>query len=258
MYFKVRIPVWLGNLVCLGLLSLGGGLLWLVKQETDVVASLGGPHPGPFLVGGPGSILVFGPLLNTLLVAVGLLAGFLLLWIFSHCPAHWLAGRLVGIRFSHYFVGTSPVGKMQIPFNDMLPGLLRELIILPGIKTQRESMERASPGRKAAMYAAGPLVSMLVPLVVAGFILSVNVPPLYLSLVRGANPIFITGLDPGTGERLLLTLPVHELVRALFPLLAAGNLFLGLWFSPRVGCLSKAKRARSGGAPAPAASPAHT
>lgn len=67
----------------------------------------------------------------------------------THAPAHWTIGRLVGIRFTHYFVG----GRPQ-------PG--------PGAKIDYASYLRTPPRARALMHAAGAVVTKLVPFVVLG------------------------------------------------------------------------------------------
>jgi hypothetical protein len=64
-----------------------------------------------------------------------------------HAPAHWLVGRLVGIRFTGWFVG----------------GPLR---LTPGVKIDYGSYLRISPRRRAAMHAAGALASKIAPFAV--------------------------------------------------------------------------------------------
>jgi hypothetical protein len=64
-----------------------------------------------------------------------------------HCPAHWVVGRLVGIRFLRYFIG----GPLKVT---------------PGIKADYASYLRASPGERAAMHAAGAVASKIAPFAV--------------------------------------------------------------------------------------------
>jgi hypothetical protein len=64
-----------------------------------------------------------------------------------HDPAHWVVGRLAGIRFSSYF----------------LDGPLR---IQPGLKTDYASYLRASPTARAWMHASGAIASKVAPFAV--------------------------------------------------------------------------------------------
>lgn len=68
-----------------------------------------------------------------------------------HAPAHWFAGRWVGMRFTRYF----------------LDGPLR---IQPGIKTDYASYLRADASKRAAMHAAGALASKVAPFAVFGWV----------------------------------------------------------------------------------------
>lgn len=61
-----------------------------------------------------------------------------------HDLAHWLAGRMAGIRFSSYFIGG--------PFPPR-----------PGLKTDYASYLRAGPGARAWMHASGAIATKLAP-----------------------------------------------------------------------------------------------
>lgn len=129
---------------------------------------------------------------------------FMLLWFFTHDIAHYVVGRIAGIRFSNYYIGLSNIVRLPI-----IPKPFRTLPIALGIKIDRTA-SRASPRGYAAMYAAGPLASMLTPLTVPAII-----------LLR--NPSSIAGL-------LLLAF-------------AAANIIFTSIFSPRAGCFAKARNA---------------
>ncbi|HJV04268.1 MAG TPA: hypothetical protein VJ868_03310 [Actinomycetota bacterium] len=64
-----------------------------------------------------------------------------------HDLGHWVVGRLAGIRFLAYF--------LDGPFR-----------IQPGIKVDYTSYLRVSPGRRAAMHAAGAVASKIAPFAV--------------------------------------------------------------------------------------------
>lgn len=73
---KLRVPVWVGNLV-LGVAALGGVAALMVACALE----------DPLVVG-------------VLVVAAGLV------WTVAlHSPAHWLVGWLAGMRFTDYFLG---------------------------------------------------------------------------------------------------------------------------------------------------------
>jgi hypothetical protein len=123
------LPVWLGNLVLLV-----GTLVMLALVPIGIRLADGriGGSPQPFW----GGVLI--------LVAAGGLS------VTVHAPAHWLAGRMAGIRFTHYF--------LDGPFR-----------IQPGIKTDYASYLRTPASRRASMHAAGALASKAAPFVVFGW-----------------------------------------------------------------------------------------
>ena len=88
-----------------------------------------------------------------------LLLAWVLLYFSCHAIAHWLVGRLVGIRFLHYTVGgtSNPEGWP--------PGLRWIFEHLPffGVQTEKASMQNAGPAARAVMWAAGVTSSAVVP-----------------------------------------------------------------------------------------------
>lgn len=144
------------------------------------------------------------------------LASWLLLWFFTHDLAHLAVGALVGVKFSHYYLGLSNVVRLGI-----LPRALRLAPLALGIRIDRERT-RASPRGYAAMYAAGPLASMFTPLLVPAAML----------------------LDQPTSTAGLLFLAA-----------SLANIAFTSYFSPKAGCFAKAskalRRARSGSRGAP-------
>jgi hypothetical protein len=132
------------------------------------------------------------------------LVSWALLWFSTHDLAHLLVGSLTGIRFSHYYIGLSNIVRLGI-----IPKPLKTLAPALGIKIDRER-SRASPRGYAAMYAAGPVASMALPLTV----------PIILLL---SNISSLAGLV----------------------LLAASiaNIAFTSYFSPKAGCFGKALRA---------------
>jgi hypothetical protein len=127
-----------------------------------------------------------------------------LLWFFTHDLAHLFVGMLAGIRFSHYYIGLSNIVRLGI-----IPKPLKTLPAALGIKIDRER-SRATPRGYAAMYAAGPIASMLFPLTV---------------------PLIILAQTPSSLAGLIL--------------LAASlaNIAFTSYFSPKAGCLAKAAKA---------------
>ncbi len=133
-----RFPVWLGNAVLVvGTVAMalvtafGVELVEGFDQPSDVAADP--PHPA---IGGVLLVVAAGGLSVTL-----------------HDLAHWLVGRLVGIRFLCYFPGG--------PFR-----------IQPGLKTDYATYLRAAPTARAAMHASGAVASKVAPFVVLAFVAS--------------------------------------------------------------------------------------
>jgi hypothetical protein len=91
--------------------------------------------------------------ISTMLLAWGLL------YFSCHAIAHWLVGRVVGIRFLQYTIGgtANPAGWP--------PGLRWIFDHFPffGVQTEKASMQNASPKAKAVMWAAGVTSSAVVP-----------------------------------------------------------------------------------------------
>jgi hypothetical protein len=116
---RLRVPVWAGNLV------LGAGFL--------VSAALG-PAALSLAVSGRGT-----------LAGLALLASAVGLSTTVHSPTHLLVGRLLGIRFTHYFWDA----RRFPPF--------------PGVKIDYASYLRAPPGRRALMHASGALATKAAP-----------------------------------------------------------------------------------------------
>lgn len=88
-----------------------------------------------------------------------MLLAWLLLYFCAHAIAHWLVGRVVGIRFLFYSVGGTgnPEGWP--------PGLRWIFEHLPflGVQTEKLSMQKASPAARALMWSAGVTSSAIVP-----------------------------------------------------------------------------------------------
>ena len=72
------------------------------------------------------------------------LAGFGMIFVATHGLAHLVVGRLAGIRFTSWFVGT--IGRPQ-----------------PGVKVDYVSYLSTAPVRRAWMHASGAIVSKIVP-----------------------------------------------------------------------------------------------
>lgn len=96
---------------------------------------------------------------STAMVVSTMLLAWVLFYFSSHAIAHWLAGRLVGIRFLFYTVGGTgnPEGWP--------PGIRWIFEHLPflGVQTEKLSMQNASPRARALMWSAGVTSSAIIP-----------------------------------------------------------------------------------------------
>jgi hypothetical protein len=111
---KLRVPAWMGNL------GLGAG----------TAAGL--------------AALILAPRLEGLWRTLIFLAGFGVLDVTTHSLAHWVVGRTLGIRFTHYFVGGPPPPR-------------------PGAKVDYATYLRTPARERALMHASGAVVTKLVP-----------------------------------------------------------------------------------------------
>src|SRR5579863_9008043 len=90
---------------------------------------------------------------------VAMLVAWVLLYFSCHAIAHWLVGRLLGIRFAFYTVGGTgnpegwPLGLRW--FFEHLPFL--------GVQTEKPSMQNVRPMARAIMWSAGVTCSAMVP-----------------------------------------------------------------------------------------------
>ena len=118
-----HIPVGLGNAILLVAMAAGGLAVWVAVESSPAEQTVAG---------------------SALLVAAGAWAvGF-------HSPTHWLVGRLVGIRFTDYFLGGKP-----IPY--------------PGLKTDYATYLRTDPMGRVWMHASGAVATKLAPFLALAF-----------------------------------------------------------------------------------------
>lgn len=119
---RPRLPVWVGNSI---LLLISAVLIALIPVA---LALSRGTIRLPFWSG-----------IFAIAAAVGLSVNL-------HDLAHWVVGRLVGIRFTAYF--------------------LKKPLLTPGLKIDYASYLRTSPGARAWMHASGAIVSKIAPFAV--------------------------------------------------------------------------------------------
>ena len=112
-----RYPVWIGNAILAAGIVAGAAAVAFAMQVSS-----------SFLKG------------VALVAAGGLWA------VSSHCLAHWVVGRVVGIRFTDYFFGGPPPPR-------------------PGLKTDYASYLRAPAERRAWMHASGAIATKVAPFV---------------------------------------------------------------------------------------------
>jgi hypothetical protein len=120
--------------------------------------------------------------------SAGMIAAWVLLYFFCHGIAHWLVGRLLGIRFAYYTIGGTgnPAGY---------PVVLRWLFErLPffGVQTEKASMHRASPASKALMWSAGVTSSAVTPTLGAFYAWIARVPGSKLFLIFAVTWAMVT------------------------------------------------------------------
>jgi hypothetical protein len=90
---------------------------------------------------------------------LAMLMAWVLLYFSSHAIAHWLVGRVLGIRFLFYTIGGTsnpdawPVGLRWI--FEHLPFF--------GVQTDKLSMQNASPHARALMWSSGVTSSAIIP-----------------------------------------------------------------------------------------------
>jgi hypothetical protein len=104
-------------------------------------------------------LLVYAPALPRRFGAASMTAAWILLYFCCHAIAHWIVGRMVGIRFVGYTVGgTGNPGGYPM-------GLRWVFARLPfmGVQTEKGSMHNAGGGAKAMMWSAGVTSSAVVP-----------------------------------------------------------------------------------------------
>lgn len=118
---RLRVPVWLGNILL---------LLGTAAGAAAVAIALITTSPG---VAGVALVLAAGAWSTTL-----------------HDLAHWAVGRLVGIRFLCYFIGS------RFPPT-------------PGLKIDYATYLRVSPGERVWMHASGAVATKLASFVVLAF-----------------------------------------------------------------------------------------
>ncbi len=148
--------------------------------------------------------LLVAPIVSSLAIRLLLL---LIAWVcfgfFSHDLAHHLVGRAFGIQFEYYFIGRSTIRKLKLP---VVAEVMRRIPIL-GLKINRSSLEKASPGERRWMLRSGAISSMILPWIILPT--SYAIGPLWVGI--------------------------------LFTLLTVGTDLFTIYFSPKVGDFAAAR-----------------
>ena len=133
------------------------------------------------LVLGPALVVPSGIPLALYIVLVQLLATYLI-----HCPAHYVVGSVVGIRFRAIRLGKSTLTKI----------LPRRLAVLASslpvitLSTEKSSLARASSREVAAMYASGTVASVGAAIVIAAAATAIEAPA-YSVLAWGVALLYL-------------------------------------------------------------------
>jgi hypothetical protein len=101
-----------------------------------------------------------------------MIAGYLLIYFTTHSSAHFLVGRLGGIKFTHYSVGGSSHASSY-------PPVIRQIFErLPffAAHIDSQSLKRAHPTAKALMFGAGIVSTVLFCSLATLFAFRANVP----------------------------------------------------------------------------------
>lgn len=103
---------------------------------------------------------------------ITMIAGYLLIYFTSHSSAHYLVGRLGGIRFSHYSIGGSS-------HTSIYPPVMRQIFErLPFLKvhTDPQTLKSADATAKALMFGAGIVSTVMASSLAALFAFRADVP----------------------------------------------------------------------------------
>ena len=101
-----------------------------------------------------------------------MIAGYLLIYFSLHSSAHYVVGRLGGIKFTHYSVGGSSHASSY-------PPIMRQIFErLPffAVHIDSQSLKSAHPTVKALMFGAGIVSTVLFCSLAALFVFRANVP----------------------------------------------------------------------------------
>lgn len=109
---------------------------------------------------------------DDLLKVLAFLVGLVVLLATTHGLAHLVVGRIYGIRFTHWFIGS--LAQPQ-----------------PGVKIDYDSYLRTPPGHRAWMHASGAIVTKLVPFLLIGAAVAAEMPAWLIWGLVGLGVIMI-------------------------------------------------------------------
>ena len=179
MALEKRLPLWLGNgIEVVGVII---GSILLISVQTGI------------------------PQLLSLILLV---VSWMCFWFFPHCLTHYIVGRIVGIRFSHYVIADSAIEKLDIPVASWLVSAIPVL----GIRVREIGFDGVSPTGRKAMFYSGTFASIFFPLIVVFYAVA------YTS----------------------------TLLTVLVAALTLGNGVFTLYFSPKCGDIDRSRRIRNG------------
>ena len=115
-----------------------------------------------------------------------------------HCPAHYIVGMAVGIRFRSIRLGRTTLAR-ALPAR--YAGLARYIPILT-LSTDKASLAKASKERAAAMYASGTVASVSSAFVIAGVATTAEafLPAVIAWLVAIGYLLFDVVFSPKSGD----------------------------------------------------------
>ncbi len=102
-----------------------------------------------------------------------MIAGYLLIYFTSHSSAHYVVGRLGGIKFTHYTVGGSTHASS---YPSVIIRQIFERLPFFAVHVDSQSLKSAYPTAKALMFGAGIVSTVLFCLLAALFVFRTNVP----------------------------------------------------------------------------------
>ncbi len=104
------------------------------------------------------AMMIMGLALSSMPGALAKLSSFLILWYFPHCLFHYIVGRAVGIRFSHYFLTRSSIRRM---------GGIFERLAMPTLGIKVRDWGNSGRWGRFSMFSAGMLASIVLPFIPA-------------------------------------------------------------------------------------------